>query len=216
MKKRLGLLISILLIFGLTFLFNNNEVVCTDTEKNPVINMSEQEIMQLGEQKKLEFKKLYYDFLTYSKSSLIFECSQHYYVYDGLTYFEILSAEFQSINDLYSYFINFCTPEYSMELIVDSRNNYRDIDGKLYLTDTMLTDGVIGFVGSGINSYKIDEDKIIFKCTGFSDDAFFPDYNADNPVHHYENDIEIIFVLKYVYGNWLIDSCSNIDVFTLL
>lgn len=215
MSKKLALL-SLVLVFSFAFTFFLNDNVNANTENAPVIIVSEQETIQLGEQKKLELQKLYHDFLTYSKSSLIFMCSQEYFEYDGLIYLEIFSSEFQSYSDLYNYFLNFCTPEYSTSLLANSRNYYRDIDGKLYLTDTMLSDGTISFASSRIDSYEINGDYIIFNCTGLSDDAFALDYNPDNPVHHPEYDVEITFTLKNIDGNWFIDSCSNLDVFTLM
>jgi len=186
----------------------DSNTVSSETSNDP-------SIIKLGEQKKLEFQKLYQDFLSYSFSELAFEYPHSSFKYEDEWYYAVESTEFTSVNDLYNYFLNFCTPEYSTELLINSRNYYRDIDGKLCLMERFQTNGTISFAGSRIDSYEIEGDYIIFNCTGLSDDTFALDYTPDNPVHHPECDIAITFTLKNIDENWFIDSCSNIDIFLM-
>ena len=123
--------------------------------------MTEQEVLDLGEKEGDILKKLYFDYLNNDSKDLAFKIN--YYdtkedivnnVVDGdelFSFSRVESSEFQKYSQLYDYFSTFCTPEYSTELLTETANVFRDIDGELYVINSVI--GFRGYTASKINTY---------------------------------------------------------------
>lgn len=176
---------------------------------NEKIHSNDEDMIALGNQLAKQLQMLYLDYLQYGYSKLSVSIDLHDIItiktvdengYAIYKFYNKVTSE-TSYDELYDKFNDYCTSDYSEELLNNTTHSYMDCDGQLYVS---WKDGVVsGFLESKIDSYIIDGDIITF---------YFVSEIDGNYIGKSQLDGKFSLTLMKQNNKWLISDCSDVTM----
>jgi hypothetical protein len=174
--------------------------------------MTDDEVYELAIKRADELSALWMDFLQYDDSQLIITYDKNDWAREEYTdpntgqeyndvFFAVTNENFKTYDDIFKIFNQTCTPDYSDTLLKYSYGTaYAEIDGKLYISDTILCRGPLESLGGEYISYEVVGDKIKLN---FIVRTFYE--NVD-----YATEDEYSIFLENIESEWLISDCKHV------